>query len=239
MHDIASIIPGTSLNLDDYVFEDQDKEASKELYVHIEEATHVEAPEELRNELLCLDVGTKRTGVAISNVALGLATPLTVLQHPSATSTAEDSLITFRHHVSILSDLIDTHNVAAVVVGWPLELDGKPGRQCQIVEQYSNMLREQGKAMDEDMSLCTVNTLVWDERWSSEAVRHSAVNRDASRRKYKRSAVGKKVVDVNSLIIDDLAATYILQNLLEWLRTDDYERDLAADGMSRFRPSVS
>jgi putative transcription antitermination factor YqgF len=195
-----------------------------------------------RRELLCLDVGTKRTGIALSNVELGVATPLTVLKHPSAKTTAEDALATFREHISFLNKIVEEHNVAAVVVGWPLELNGTVGNQCHLVKQYVNMLMEQSQEMDSDMKICKLDTLVWDERWSSEAVRHGAKQmavENEPKRKYKRSFVGKKVDQSSKEIIDDLAATYILQGVLEWLRMDELNRDMASDGLDAFRPTIS
>ena len=39
--------------------------------------------------------------------------------------------------------------------------------------------------------------------------------------------------------MDDLAATYILQGVLAWLRKDEYERDLEGlDDLNQFRPSI-
>tara|TARA_B110000090_G_scaffold197309_1_gene235118 strand:+ start:28 stop:825 length:798 start_codon:yes stop_codon:yes gene_type:complete len=195
-----------------------------------------------RQQLLCLDVGTKRTGVALSNIEVGVATPVTILQHPSATVAAEEALAVFRQHITVLNELIDTNRVAALVVGWPLELNGTVGHQCGLVEQYMHMLQEQGREMDPNMPLCALDTVVWDERWSSEAVKHAAHQMQVEnqpRRKYKRSSIGKKRGNgVEEGHVDDLAATYILQGVLEWLRQDEYDRALTSDGLEGFRPCV-
>ena len=89
--------------------------------------------------------------------------------------------------------------------------------------------------------LSDVCTVVWDERWSTEAVLYAqkCTHEDdrKPRQKFKRSQVGKAFEDHSKNdAIDDLAATYILQGVLEWLRKDEYQRDLEMDGLDGFRP---
>ena len=231
MNDIASEIPGIEFEMMDSTFEP-------------------------RPELLCLDVGTRRTGVALSNIALGVATPMTVLHHPDPyKSTAEEMLGSLREHIDVLNDLSDRHNVVAIVVGWPLEITGVPGPQCGIVKEYCRILLEQAEVMEEEeeeeeeedkmrRSLHRLDMLTWDERWSTEAVRNNE-RHDGTRdkkRKFRRSEIGKSFDEEEGgtvSTVDDLAATYILQGVLAWLRKDEYERDLEGlDDLNQFRPSI-
>ena len=207
-------------------------------YVMEEEDSSISSIEP-RPELLCLDVGTRRTGVALSNVALGVATPVTVLHHPDPhKSTGEEILRSMRDHIHEINDLSDRNNVAGIVVGWPLEqTSGVPGRQCKIVRQYCRILKEQANEMDVNMRLNRLDMLTWDERWSTYAVLNNKQHDvdGVEKRKFRRSEIGKAFDDAS--VVDDLAATYILQGVLTWLRKDEYERDLEDENLDQFRPT--
>ena len=70
-------------------------------------------------ELLALDIGTSRTGVAISR-RQKMARPMGIISHSKGQSVANS--------MPFLSELALTHDVAGVVVGWPLE-DSPPRRR--------------------------------------------------------------------------------------------------------------
>ena len=80
---------------------------------------------------LGLDVGDRRVGVAISD-ALGItAQPLEVLQRgtPEADRAAIEALVA-------------AHEVDRLVVGWPVEMSGKVGRQARRVAAYAEPIAE-------------------------------------------------------------------------------------------------
>ena len=97
--------------------------------------------------VLGLDVGEKRTGVAISDIMGWLATPLTVLK-----CRGRDA-----EHDAIV-DLVQKHLVGLVVVGDPRSLDGSVGPQSQRVSQYVELLSQR---------LATTTIVLWDERLST------------------------------------------------------------------------
>ena len=102
--------------------------------------------------LLGLDLGTKTLGIAISDSALRVATPLAALKRSKL---APD--------IARLKALIDERGVRGLVLGLPVALDGREGRRCQSVRQFAaNFLSEV------DLPLA-----FWDERFSTLAVERS------------------------------------------------------------------
>lgn len=116
--------------------------------------------------LLGLDVGNKTVGVAISDTALIIASPLTVIQRTKFTTDAE-----------YLLSLVDDNKVAGLVVGLPVEMDGNEGRQAQSVRTF----------IDNLLGLRDLNVAFWDERFSTVAVERMMIeNADLSRKKRKK-----------------------------------------------------
>jgi len=102
--------------------------------------------------LLGLDLGTKTLGIAISDSALRVATPLVALRRSK-----------FALDIARLKALIDERGVRGLVLGLPVALDGREGRRCQSVRQFAaNFLSEI------DLPLA-----FWDERFSTLAVERS------------------------------------------------------------------
>lgn len=113
--------------------------------------------------ILGLDVGTKTVGVAISDTALIIASPLTVIQRVKFTKDAEQ-----------LVKLIEDNTVGALVVGLPIEMDGDEGRQAQSVRTF----------IENFLAIRDIPTAFWDERLSTVAVERMMVEKaDLSRKK--------------------------------------------------------
>ena len=98
---------------------------------------------------LALDVGEKRTGVAVGEV---LARPLVTLQRRSK---AQD--------FGAIANLVREHQVDTVVVGLPVNMDGSVGFQAQRVARYANRMKETLTAMGLNIEL-----VLWDERLTTE-----------------------------------------------------------------------
>jgi putative Holliday junction resolvase len=98
---------------------------------------------------LALDVGERRTGVAVGEL---IARPLTTMERRSR---AED--------FARIAGLIREHQVDTLVVGLPLNMDGTQGAQARRVRRYANRMLN---ALDE-MGL-DVELVLWDERLSTE-----------------------------------------------------------------------
>jgi putative Holliday junction resolvase len=141
--------------------------------------------------LMALDVGTKTIGVATSDVLRSLATPLTTLKRSKL---ANDLLA--------LADLADKHDVRALVIGLPLNMDGSEGPRCQSVRQFAANIAAHGPA-----ALAALPVVLQDERLSTAAVTRGMIDDyDMSRaRRAER--------------VDAAAAAWILESALARLRS--------------------
>jgi putative Holliday junction resolvase len=102
---------------------------------------------------LALDVGERRTGVAIGEQ---IARPLTTLKRRSK---AED--------YNRIANLIREHHIDRLVVGLPLNMDGSQGPQARRITRYA------GRMMDALVERELVVELVfWDERLTTEEANH-------------------------------------------------------------------
>jgi putative Holliday junction resolvase len=134
--------------------------------------------------LMGLDLGSKTIGLALSDVMLSVSSPLETIRRTKFTKDAERLLT-----------LIDAHDVGALVLGMPFEMDGTEGKRCQSTRDFAINL---AKLRDMPVAL-------WDERLSTSAVERMLVD-DVDMTRKRRSEV-----------IDKLAAAYILQGALDAL----------------------
>lgn len=128
-----------------------------------------------------IDYGERYMGWALSDPSWRVATPLSVLD---------------RRHQSFESRLAQYikqyGEFAAIIMGLPLKLDGSYGPQAEKVKRFAD--RHGGE----------YNIILWDERFTSQAVTHHAVTRHVTRQSHDKH-------------VDDLAATFMLQGFLEAL----------------------
>ena len=134
--------------------------------------------------ILGLDVGDVRIGVAISD-ELGFAA------HPLCTITRKNR----KSDMAAICDLIDTHQVEAVVIGFPLMLSGEIGIQAEKVQKFANRLKQQAR----------IPIHLRDERLTT--VEASDILRDVGKPRRKRRQV-----------IDQVAAVVILDEYLNDVR---------------------
>jgi putative Holliday junction resolvase len=128
-----------------------------------------------------LDVGTRTIGVATCDAGWSFATALITIQRTK-----------FTPDLAVLRDILDRERVAGIVVGLPLSMDGSDSPRTQSVRQFA-------KSIDAPLAR---PLLLWDERWSTQAVERAMIAADLSRA--KRHAM-----------IDKLAAAYILQGAID------------------------
>ena len=96
--------------------------------------------------ILGLDIGDARTGVAISD-ELGIAAhPLCTIQRKSRKAVLAE-----------LQELVTVHNVEQVVVGLPLQLDGKTGTQAKKIKKIAERLAQQ----------VNLPVVFWDESFTT------------------------------------------------------------------------
>lgn len=113
--------------------------------------------------LIGLDPGSKRIGVALSDVGLMLASAYAVLPRNR-----------LKHVASEIAAIARREGAAGLVIGWPLSMDGTIGPAAQAVRDWAG-----------DLSTATgLPAALWDERLSSAAVnRHLIGEMDLSRAK--------------------------------------------------------
>jgi putative holliday junction resolvase len=96
--------------------------------------------------LFGLDIGSKTIGIAISDSALKVASPLTVL-----------SRVKFAGDMAKLKGLIAERRVGGLVLGLPIGLDGREGPRSQSVRQFAANL----------LGVIDLPLAFWDERFST------------------------------------------------------------------------
>ena len=96
--------------------------------------------------ILALDIGERRTGVAVSDPTGTVARPLCTIEHSSR---AEEC--------AAVVGLVEEQQAELVVVGRPLTLRGEAGPQAQQVERVAQALAE----------ALPVPVRLWDERYST------------------------------------------------------------------------
>jgi putative Holliday junction resolvase len=151
---------------------------------------------------LGLDVGDKRTGVAVSDPGGILATPLTVLD-----STDEDTLI------NEVLKLIMQYKADCIVIGLPRTLNGELGKQANKVTAFTDKLSLQAK----QNSLNELDVQLWDERLSTKAAEHLKIEARGKGNKLRsRAKRGTKSHRFSAKSkIDAIAAAFILQGFLD------------------------
>ncbi len=140
---------------------------------------------------LSLDLGERRIGVAISDSIGMLARPLSTFKR---TSREAD----FNH----IARLVEEHNVAAIIMGLPLNMDGTEGPQAAWVRDYSAAL---AAALQDRGAATAIPVQLWDERLSTEEAEEII------------RAQGKRP---DKTRIDAVAAAVILQSYLDAQRRE-------------------
>jgi len=159
---------------------------------------------------LGLDVGDRRTGVAMSDPQGILASPLTVLA-----SEDEDTLI------NEILKLVERHRLERIVVGLPRRLSGEIGEQASKVTSFTDKLLWRAKESKFDQ----LDVQLWDERLSTKAaerLRTKAGGQGDSWRFGGRRGARNRRPAVKAEV-HAIAAALILQSFLDSQHPDDAE----------------
>lgn len=100
-----------------------------------------------------------------------------------------------RNWLQELDQIVEDYQVKELVVGLPRNMNGTIGPRGELCRQLAEELKERYD--------CPVH--LWDERLSTVAAERTLIDADLSRRKRKK-------------VIDQMAATWILQGFLDALR---------------------
>jgi len=122
--------------------------------------------------LLGLDPGSKTIGVAVSDSALKVASPLETIKRAKFTQDAEQ-----------LSRICADYRIGGLVIGLPVNMDGSEGPRCQSVRALARNLREKA-GFELPMAF-------WDERLSTAAVERFLVDEADMTRKRRGEVVDK------------------------------------------------
>jgi putative Holliday junction resolvase len=155
---------------------------------------------------LGLDVGDKRTGVAISDPQGILALPLTVINRGDEDATIMDII-----------KLVEQHEIERIVIGLPRCLNGALGRQAKKVTAFAERLRKVIAMEAQQSHFARVDIRMWDERLSTRAAERSMMDAGGGRNKPRSRA--KKSAQTCRLsakaAVDAVAAALILQGFLD------------------------
>jgi putative Holliday junction resolvase len=132
--------------------------------------------------LIGLDVGTRTIGVAFCDADWTIATPAELIHRAK-----------FSADLGKLKALVGAQRVTGVVIGLPLNLDGSESPRSQSTRAFARNLVSLGLPI-----------LLWDERWSTQAVTRTLLDADASRAR-------------RAELVDKMAAAYILQGAIDAL----------------------
>jgi putative holliday junction resolvase len=134
-----------------------------------------------RPGLLALDVSKRAIGIAGADASWRLATPLRTIRRRR-----------LEQDLAALDEIIRERGANALVIGWPLNMDGSEGPRCQSVRAFADRL---------DAAL-GLPILLWDERLTTFAAEEAADR--AGLHGSRRAAA-----------LDALAAAAILQDTLD------------------------
>ena len=133
-------------------------------------------------KLAGLDVGTKTIGLAICDPGWSFAGPAETIRRSKFTA-----------DLAALRTFVGREAIVGLVVGLPLNLDGSDSPRTQSIRAFARNLETLGLPI-----------LLWDERWSTQAVERAMIAADVSRAKRAQA-------------VDKLAAAHILQGAIDAL----------------------
>jgi len=156
---------------------------------------------------LGLDIGDKRTGVAICDPEGILATPLTVLD-----SKDEDTLI------DVILKMMGEYKAERIVIGLPRSLNGELGNQAHKVMTFIDKLSLQAKRSRFNQ----FDIQLWDERLSTRAAERLKLEIGGKGRRLRSRLKrgGQNYRFRARAEIDAIAAAFILQGFLNSQRTE-------------------
>ena len=135
--------------------------------------------------VLGFDYGEKRLGVAVSDLLLLTANPITIIQRTS-----------WDKDLAQIKKIIAEKEVGGLVFGLPLQMNGEKGETVAKVEQFTSKLAKE----------IPLPYIFWDERLSSKAVENFLISEvDMSRAKRKQKLDANAAAYILQGFLDALA----------------------------------
>lgn len=116
------------------------------------------------NRILGLDIGTKRTGVAISDAMRWLGRPYRTIETRDP-----------REWVSQVVEITKEEEIGEIVVGLPLNQYGEEGDDAVRIRKYIQLVRDS----------VSIPVVEWDERFTTAQAERALIHADYSRKKRK------------------------------------------------------
>ena len=133
--------------------------------------------------LIGLDLGSKRIDVSICDEKQLIATPYKTIHQSKNNELIEE-----------LKNIIQENDIKAIIIGYPLNMDGSAGSSAQSVNDVS-------KNIDKEIN---VDVCLWDERLSTVGAFNLSSQLDVNVSKREKN-------------IDQNAAAFILQGAIDYL----------------------
>jgi len=130
--------------------------------------------------ILSLDIGTKRIGIAKGNSRFKIANPLTTLNRTN-----------LKNDLIFIKNIILENNIELIILGLPMTLSGKEEHSARYVRKFAKDIQ---KVID-------ISIEFWDERFSSVSAERVLIKGNVSRqnRKGKVDKVAATIILQNYL----------------------------------------
>ena len=142
---------------------------------------------ESNHKILGLDIGSKRIGVAISTSDMTGALPLRTIIYSN-----------MKDFLKEINEIVRLHEVKALIIGLPLNMDGSEGKSAQSI-------RDKSRAINLSFN---IPYSFWDERLSTVAVE----------KLYEDYSKSRKTAHNEKKEIDSLASAFILEGALNYIK---------------------
>jgi len=147
--------------------------------------------ERIHDIAAALTAGRRLLGLDLGSKTIGLAVSDADRRVASPLDTIRRTK--FQADAKMLLGIVDAEDIGGLIIGLPVEMDGGEGRRCQSTRQFAANL----------LLLRDLPIAFWDERLSTAAVERVLIDEaDMTRRR-------------RALVIDKMAAAYILQGALD------------------------
>ncbi len=182
-----------------------------------------------RIRLMGIDHSPNNTGISLSDQLLQVAHPYRTIRKEYIRDTISigsdvkeiraRQFQAYQHVIDQVNAVINENNVKGIVVGYPLDLDGSTGIACKRVERFVSQLMK-SFALEKDREAPsaqpqTVNAYLtlWDERLSTQTVRHMIPKKHQKKNKAKSQKHQLNIQHDE----DARAAAFILQGALDMI----------------------
>lgn len=130
--------------------------------------------------LIGLDVGSKTIGTAFCDAGWSFATAAKTIKRTK-----------FGADKAAIEQLVHEQQIRGIVIGLPLNMDGTDSPRTQSTRAFAR-----------NIAVLGLPVLLWDERWSTQAVERAMIDADMSRAKRAER-------------VDSAAAAFILQGAID------------------------